>query len=362
MDSFPRPNNKTMPFVIGLSHETTPVEIREKLAIEAEHLPERLLRLKSQAPLEEIVLLSTCNRTEVYASSPEKAAAAEAVGRELHAWAAPALLTEHLYVREDQTAVQHLFRVASGLDSMVKGEHEILSQVKRAYQIAHASGFTGKLLNVLFQRSLYVGKRVRTETGLSLGASSVGSVAVTMAARIFSDLTERTVMILGAGQMAERTAQHLLTQKVRTLLVANRTLARAQELAAQIGGQALSFEAGLAALAQADIVICSTASSEPIIRPDVVQAAMAERRGRSLFFIDIAMPRDVDPAVHRLDNVYLYNIDDLQKIVNDRERQRVRELAEAEAIVQQETSEFVRWLAAHHLGQPLGLRHGRTPS
>ena len=224
-------------------------------------------------------------------------------------------LSAHLYYHEGEAAVQHLFSVASGLDSMVQGEHEILAQVKQAYQAAHEGGFTGKLLNVLFQRSLFVGKRVRTETGLGEGAASVGSVAVGMAERIFGSLQDRSVMILGAGQMAEVTAKHLLAQKAKSFLVANRTFERACELAEEFGGTAMHFEEGLRQMAEVDIVICSTAAPHAVITPEHVRDIMAQRRGRSLFLIDIAMPRDVDPAVNDIENVYLYNIDDLQQIV-----------------------------------------------
>jgi glutamyl-tRNA reductase len=210
---------------------------------------------------------------------------------------------------------------------------------------------------VLFQRSFFVGKRVRTETGLSAGSSSVGSVAVAMAERIFGNLRERCIMILGAGKMAELTAKHLLSQKVRSILVSNRTLARARELAVQFGGQALSFEEGLSAMEAADIVICSTASPHPVIRLEHVQQLMQRRKGRSLFFIDIAVPRDVDPAVHQVDNVYVYNIDDLQKIVADNLAKRSHEVERAEIIVEEETREFARWLQAQEAGLPLGLRH-----
>lgn len=351
-----------MPLVVGLNHQTAPIDVREKLAIPVPRLSEILHQLKSAAPVSELVLLSTCNRTEVYACSSQRREALDALKRELerHGHLQPS--SNHLYVHEGEQAVQHLFRVASGLDSMVKGENEILGQVKQAYLHAQESGFTGKLLNVLFQRSLFVGKRVRTETGLSSGSSSVGSVAVAMAERIFDNLRDRVVMIMGAGKMAELTTKYLLSQKVRSILVSNRSFERAQTLAAQFGGRALTFEQGMTAMEEADIVICSTAAPHPIIHRDQVSEVMRRRNGRLLFFIDIAVPRDVDPAVHDIDNVYLYDIDDLQKIVNENLSKRSSEVMLAERIVGDETHEFTHWLRAHHAGITRGLRHTAAPS
>jgi len=312
------------------------------------------------------VCLSTCNRMEVYAHAKNRAEARGALEQVFQSLAGAAGLSANLYYHESEGAVRHLFAVAAGLDSMVQGEHEILAQVKEAYQAAHEGGFTGKLLNVLFQRSLYVGKRVRTQTGLGVGAASVGSVAVGMAERIFGSLRERRIMILGAGKMAEVTAKHLLAQKARTLLVANRTFERAYELAKAFGGTAMHYEEGLRQMAGVDIVICSTAAPHVVITPEHVRRIMAERKGRSLFLIDIAVPRDVDPAVNNIENVYLYNIDDLQQIVNTNQARRSKEAEAASRIVQQETHEFVRWLRAHRNGLRTGLKHtgqaGLSPS
>lgn len=346
-----------MPFVLGLNHRTASIELRERLAVGPARLPEMLRRLKDQSCAEEVVCLSTCNRTEVYAQAKNRAAAREALRRALGAQARTPELDGHLYYHESQEAVGHLFSVASGLDSMVQGEHEILAQVKQAYRAAQQGGFTGKLLNVLFQRSLYVGKRVRTETGLGVGAASVGSVAVSLAERIFGSLRDRVVMILGAGKMAELTAKRLLAQKAQSLIVANRTFERACELARQFGGTAMHFEEGLRQLAGVDIVICSTAAPHAVLSPSHVRDVMDKRKGRSLFLIDIALPRDVDPAVNDIDNVYLYNLDDLQKIVSDNMTRRSGEILHARHIVEQETQEFTRWLAAHREGLRAGLKH-----
>jgi glutamyl-tRNA reductase len=346
-----------MPFVLGLNHRTAPVSLREKLAFSAHQLPEVLQRLKQESQTDEVVCLSTCNRTEVYAQAKNRGAARDAFAHFLESHAAVGALSAHLYYHESQEAVQHLFSVASGLDSMVQGEHEILAQVKQAYQTAQHGGFTGKLLNILFQRSLFVGKRVRTETGLGEGSASVGSVAVGMAERIFGSLHDRTVMILGAGHMAEMTAKHLLAQKARSLLVANRTFERACEVAKEFGGTAMHFDEGLRQMTEVDIVICSTAAPHSVITPDHVRGIMEKRKGRSLFLIDIAMPRDVDPAVNNIENVYLYNIDDLEQIVSENQARRSREAALAAQIIQEETREFTRWLSAHRAGLHQGLRH-----
>src|SRR5579872_215346 len=266
--------------VIGLNHRTAPVELRERLAFSSKHVEELLPPLRKTGGLDELVILSTCNRTEFYVSTENPGTAVAALSQWLHHHVGGPSLEPHLYRHEESKTVNHLFKVAAGLDSMVIGEHEILGQVKNAYLLSHQAGYTGKLMNVLFQRSLYVGKRVRTETGLSLGSASIGSVAVGMAERIFGDLHERTIMILGAGKMAELTAKYLLSQKVRSVLVSNRTYERAQELARQFGGKALHFEEGLEHMDEADIVICSTAAPHPIIQPDPVKAVMQRRKGR----------------------------------------------------------------------------------
>ncbi|MFA5975698.1 MAG: glutamyl-tRNA reductase [Elusimicrobiota bacterium] len=350
-----------MPLVVGLNHETAPLPLREKLANLSAHLSETLWRLKEPFSLNGMVLLSTCHRIEIYACSTHRAETREALARQLQAQAQVESLRSCLYYQEGEKAVRHLFRVASGLDSMVKGENEILNQVKQAYLSAKQNGSTDKLLNVLFQRSLYVGKRVRTETALSSGFSSIGSLAVTMAECIFGSLRDRRILILGAGKMAEQTAKVLLSQNVKAILVSNRTFERAQELAAQFGGQAIPFEEGLRQMALVDVVICSTAAPHPVIGPELIKTVMQRRQGQPLSLIDIAVPRDVDPAVQAIDNVHVYNIDDLQSIVDDSQSKRSREIQAAEILVEEETREFARWLQAHRSGCWHGLRHHPTP-
>jgi glutamyl-tRNA reductase len=341
--------------LIGLNHQTAPIAIRERLAFAPSQLRDVLPPLRRRLSASELVLLSTCNRTELYLEGPETAAMEAVQWMQSHAQDGG--LRSHLYLRAEDAAIHHLFRVASGLDSMVLGEHEVLGQVKNAYLAAQQHATTGKLFNVLFQRSLYVGKKVRTETALSTGAGSIGSVAVTLAERIFGKLDEKVVMILGAGKMAELTARHLLSQKVRSILVSNRTFERAQELAGQLGGRALRFEQALHEMETADIVICSTAAPHPIVVPKPISELMTRRKGRSLFFIDIAVPRDVHPDVHGIDNVYVYDIDDLQAIVRENRSKRTQDVERAEVIVDEKRKEFAGWLSAYRSGQPHALRH-----
>ena len=342
---------------IGLNHHSAPIEVRERLAIPSHRLGEMLRCIQDGTGIAEIALLSTCNRFEAYLSSRDNST----ISSVLYQLFRPALQHRmpetHLYEFSDSAAARHLFRVAAGLDSMVLGEHEILGQVKQAYVAAHVAGTTGKLLNVLFQRSLFVGKRIRTETGLARGAGSVASLAVAMAKRILGRLEESKVMILGAGEMAERTARHLLAHKVRTIIVSNRTYERACELARKFGGLALSFREGLRQMAGADIVVCSTAAPHPIIRPDLVREIMGCRCGRPLIFIDIAMPRDVHPEVHCIENVHVYNIDDLQAIVDQHIADREKEKRAAEAIVEEQVQEFHGWLESVRTGRERCLHH-----
>ncbi len=350
-----------MPFVLGLNHESAPLDIREKLTLAAQELPATLHEWKTKADVEELVCLSTCNRTELYVRAQNRVRAREALEGLLVQHAHLGALPQYLYFHESDAAVLHLFSVAAGLDSMVKGEHEILAQVKQAYQIAQQAGVTGKLLNVLFQRSLYVGKRVRTETALGEGAASVGSIAVGMATRIFGELRDRQIMILGAGEMAEVTAKHLMAQHAQSILVANRTFDRACELAKRFNGSALPFEEGLRKMSEVDIVICSTAAPHAVITRRHIEQIMDLRKGRSLFLIDIAMPRDVEPSVNDIENVYLYNINNLEHMVAANNAQRAKEADSALQIVKEETREFIRWLRAHRNGVLTGLKH-RAPT
>ncbi len=328
--------------VIGLNHKTAPVETREKLSIDEPRLPEALARLGSIQCVSECAVLSTCNRTEVYACARTRADDAliidllgEFCGVPVESFA------PHLYSWAGHKAAEHLFRVAAGIDSMVIGEDQILGQVKAAHAAASRAGAAGPVLNFLFQHAAMVGKRVRSETAVGRGAFSVGSVAVQLAGSIFEDLKGRTVLVLGAGKMAELTITHLTCSGASEVLVANRTAEKAASLAAQCGGRAIGFDDLRPALDTADIVIASTGSQEPIITRAMLAGAISARRGRPIFVIDIAVPRDVEASAAQIDNVFLYNIDDLQAIVDRQARSRKAEIESAEAIIKQEVQRFI---------------------
>ncbi len=319
-------------FVAGLSYKTAPVEVRERLAVRPSHLPCHGCRLKLGAGLDEVVLVSTCNRVEVYGAT-----AAWVQGKifRIFQLLSPGLdVTPYIYVKEGAAAVEHLFSVVSGLDSMVIGETEITGQVKNAYQAAQQFGLTGRVLNRWFQTALQVAKEVRTHTGIGRGATSVGSVAVELAEKIFAgDLSDKTVMILGAGKMGEACVRHLAKRGARSVLVANRSLERAQALAAQLGGRALPFDERLRALAGADIVVSSTGSPTTVLHKCEMAGVLKARADRPLVLVDIAVPRDIAADVEELENVYLYNIDHLEAIVRENSKLRERELSKCNDII-----------------------------
>ena len=320
-------------FAAGLSFKTAPVEVREQLAVRPSLLPCLGCRLKLNAGLDEVVLLSTCNRVEIYGTTTSWV---QGKVHRLFRQLCPADidLTPHIYIKEGVAAAEHLFSVASGLDSMVIGETEITGQVKNAYQAAQNAGLTGRVLNRLFQTALQIGKEIRTHTAIGRGATSVGSVAVELAEKIFSgDLTDKTVMILGAGKMGEACVRHLTKRCARSVLVANRSPERAQLLAAEFGGRALPFEERMNALAEADILVSSTGSPTTVLHKDEIAAILPARRNRPLILIDIAVPRDIAADVEQLDNVYLYNIDHLQTIVRENSRLREQELSKCSSII-----------------------------
>lgn len=327
----------------GLSHKTAPVEVRERLAVTGSQLASALEALREQPGIGEGVILSTCNRTEVYASLPSADEAvverflAHRCGLDLDG------LQPHLYRHLDRAAVAHLFRVASGTDSMAVGEYQILGQVKQALTCAQTQGAARAVLGQLFQAALAVGKRARAETDIGSGAFSIAGCAVALARRIFESLAQKHVLILGAGEMAEAAARSLVSAGATSVFVANRTFERAQALARELGGQAVRFDDLESLLSNADIVIASTASPHAVVHRELVARAMRARRHTPLFLIDIAVPRDIEAAVGRLDNVYLYDIDDLQGVVAEDAAGRQREVERVEAIVQQEADRFMRW-------------------
>ncbi len=337
----------------GVSHKTCPVELRERLA--ALRPPEALDRLQSEG-WKEAVVLSTCNRFEVYAPAAAPDDELKELRRVLERWAG-APLQDHLYGYRGPEAIGHLLHVASGLDSLVLGEAEILGQVKEAYELSRQARMTGKFTNVLFQRALYVGKKVRSDTGIALGHTSVASVAVNLAERIFGSLRESAVLILGAGKMAELTSKHLSSGKISKLLVANRTWERGRELAERFKAQALRWEEFPSALEAVDIVIASTGAPQPVLTRELVARAASARLGRSLFIIDIAMPRDAEESVSRIDHVYLYTMADLEGIVRENLARRGAELEAARALVEAKTKEFSRWAESLASGAEISLRH-----
>lgn len=335
--------------LVGINHKTAPVELRECLAPGAETLPERLGECLALPGLSEALLISTCNRVEVLAVAEDGAEAARA----LRGWLGqgrgvdPAALKQAIYSHQDQEAVRHLFRVAASLDSLVLGEPQILGQIKEAYRAAADAGATRTVLNRLLHKTFQVAKRVRTETRIGGSAVSVSYAAVELAKKIFDELTGLTALLVGAGEMAELAAEHLLSGGVKTVLVANRTLARAVELSTRLGGGgAYALEDLPQALALADIVVSSTGASAAVITPELTRRIFKQRRGRPLFFIDIAVPRDVDPAVGELDGAYVYDIDDLTQVVEANRQNRAGEALAAEAIVAEEVVKFSAWLSS----------------
>ena len=323
-------------FVAGLSYKTAPVELREKLAVSPSTLRCSGCRLKIGADLEEVVLLSTCNRVEVYGVASKVNGNVHGLFR--HISSDNHDFSPHLYVHEGEEAVRHLFSVAGGLDSMVLGETEITGQLKHAYQTAHESKLTGRVLNRAFQTALQTAKEIRSTTQIGRGAVSVGSVAVELTQKIFGgDLSQKTVMIIGAGKMGEACVRHLSKRGARSVLVSNRSFERAEGLAAEFGGRAVRFDGCLDAMVEADIVVSSTGCPQTILHASQIEQVMAGRRHRPLFMIDIAVPRDIDPEVQFLDNVYLYNIDHLQSLVRENLQHREAELARCRNIIEQRT-------------------------
>jgi glutamyl-tRNA reductase len=337
-------------FAVGLSHRTAPIELRESVDFARRGLEPAISALLARSIGREAVVLSTCNRAEIYAVA-EADSAAEALGKffsEYHS-VNHAEMARHLYVHRGPDAARHLFRVAAGLDSLVVGEPQILGQVKNAYTRANDLRSTGTLTNRLFHSAFTVGKRVRTETGLAEGAVSVSYAAISLARKIFGDLKGLRVLILGAGEMAKLTGIHLQAQQVRQITIASRTFSAAQGLATQLCGQAVDWTHMDSALGSSDIVITATGAADPVLTRARVADAMRSRRDRPLFIIDIAVPRDVEPAVGGLDQVFLYNIDDLQTIVRENLARRSGELARADAIVDEEVIRFAAWMQSREI-------------
>jgi glutamyl-tRNA reductase len=325
--------------LIGVNHKTAPIELRERIAISRDELPETTRALAAVPGVAECMIVSTCNRVEILAAleSPDVDVASFL---HRHFGLDPALLAPHLYEHRDQEAVRHLFRVAASLDSMVVGEPQILGQVKEAFATAHAAGTIGGQLEHLLQSTFAVAKRVRTETEIGSNSVSIASVAVELARKIFGSLQGRTVFLVGAGKMSELAARHLVQQGAGAILVTNRTQERARRMAETFAGKVIPFEELYEAASQADIVISSTGAPHPIFRREHGQAFLHRRRNRPMFFIDIAVPRDVDPLMGKLEGIFVYDIDDLQQVAVAHLSERSREAAAAEALIAGEVERF----------------------
>ena len=329
--------------LLGVNHKTTPIEIREKIALSSGY-EQPLAALEQLEGCQECYLLSTCNRVEILMTGDGRGSHYQDLVSFLFGKNMPEQsVAQYLYYYTGADAVQHLFRVAASLDSMIVGEAQILGQLKEAYRHASESGTTGPLLNRLLHKSFSVAKRVRTETGIGSAAVSISYAAVELAKKIFGSLQGKNVLLIGAGEMAELAMEHLINQKIASVVVANRTLARAIDLAQRYKGEAVSLQELLPQLEQADIVISSTGATGLILQRDDVRPIMRTRRNRPLFFIDIAVPRDLDPALNELDNVYLYDIDDLGSVVEINRSEREREAVKAERIIEEETAKFMHW-------------------
>jgi|Deesub1362B_J571_1020462.scaffolds.fasta_scaffold04197_2 glutamyl-tRNA reductase len=329
----------------GLNHKTAPVEIREQLAFSREEAKQALRELLLATPLKEAVLLSTCNRTEIYGvvddSTPWNGQVPQFLMR-LRALD-DQNLSRHFYHATDEEAIRHLFRVVSGLDSMVLGEAQILGQVKEAYLWAREAGTTDTQLNKLFHHAFRTGKRVRTETRIGEGSVSVGSVAVDLARKIFGEFRQKTILVMGAGEMAQQTLTHLSQAGGQQILVTNRTRKKAEDLAGIFAGTVISWEKRHSGMEQADVIIVSTGAKRPIVTREQIRNIMARRKNRPLFLIDISVPRNVEAATKDLYNVYLYDIDDLQNVISHNLAERQKEIPKAEKIIEEELQEFLKW-------------------
>src|SRR3990170_2986485 len=339
--------------LIGLNHRTAPVELRERVSFTPDQAQRAAEQLRSRGILSETLVLSTCNRSELYGvppeSAPDSAGAMELFLATFHQ-IDPAILNSSLYRRRDQDAVRHLFRVAAGLDSMLLGEAEILGQVREAYRIALDLGATGPVLNRMFQNALEVGKRVRTETDIGKRPVSVAFAGVKLAERIFGSLRGHSALILGAGATGEQVMEHLRDRGISGLRVANRSRERARELAARTGAEVVDWEALDAVLEWPDMIVSSVSSPEPVLSRQMLERAMAARSNRSLLLVDLGVPRNIAPGAADLYNVYLYDLDHLAEIVEQNKKSRQDEVPRAEAIIQEQVEKFQHWQAGVEAG------------
>lgn len=337
--------------VVGLNHRTSPIEIREKLSFNDHQLREGLGHLKCYPGIQEGIILSTCNRVEIYVVSSDAAAGFEQVQQFLLNHAArhgeavsPKSITDGIYLYSNQEAIRHVLRVVSSLDSMMVGEPQILGQVKEAFEIALHQKASGQILNNIFKKAISVAKRIRTETAIAQNAVSISFAAVELAKKIFGNLAGKNVLLLGAGEMAELAVRHLKNAGIGNLLITTRTYHNAVALAKDFDGFPLPFEEFPRELEKTDIVICSTGAVHHVVRPEHLAKAIDRRKNKPIFLIDISVPRNIDPEVNRIDNIYLYDIDDLQSVVDANLKERHREALKAEEIVSEEILSIQRWL------------------
>ena len=319
-------------FATGLNHTTATISLRERLAVREAEVPEVMAALRDQPGVEEVVLISTCNRVEVYAAGSEP----QSVLPYLDSRFGLGSDVSKLYRHTGEEAARHLFRVVSGLDSMVLGETEIFGQVKTAYAKAQESGTTARTLNKLFQHAFRVGKHVRTSTHIQQGATSVGGAAVELAEKIFGKLAGCRVIVIGAGEMSRQTAQALVSRGATSVFVTNRSFDKAEQLAAEMGGRAVHFDEWQAVLAGVDVVISSTSAPHPVVLPHHIESVRRVRKFRPLFLIDIAVPRDIDPACGDIEEVYLYDIDTLEQLADEARTRREKQIIECDRIIDEE--------------------------
>jgi len=344
--------------LVGINHKTAPVEVRELLAFSDRACTEGLPRLVDGEVVREGLIVSTCNRVEILSaittdqleSGTQRIAEFLDAARNLP----PGFLSDHLYSHTDENAIRHIFRVASSLDSMVVGEPQVLGQVRHAYSLAVEAGTAGRVLNRLVHHTFHVAKRVRSETGIASSAVSISYMAVELGKKIFDSLRGRVVMLIGAGEMAELSARHLVNAGATRVLIVNRTKESAERLAEEFKGLAVPFEQLPQSLSEADVVICSTGAPDYVVTADMVRSATEQKRNRPTCIIDISVPRNVDPAVGKVPNVFVFDIDDLESVITSNIREREREAERAELIVQSEVMQFQQSLRAMDIGPTIG--------
>jgi len=334
--------------VLGVNHKTASVDIREKLAFNGPKLEDGIFKIRRLPEVKEVAVLSTCNRVELYTCVGHPSPAADSIKNFLADFhGLPRTDFENsLFVHSDRDAIRHIFRVSSSLDSMILGEPQILGQIKDAFEFALGKKTTGVLLNKLMKKAISTAKRVRTETKIAENAVSISFAAVELAKKIFTNLSDKSFMLLGAGEMAELAARHLVNNGVRDVMVVNRTYERGCELASEFQGKPVRFENFLQELVHADIIICSTGAPNFILLKDQMQKVMKERKHKPVFLIDISVPRNIDPEINKIDDVYLYSVDDLQEVVDTNIHGRKLEAEKAERIIDEEVDRFLKWMSS----------------